>query len=155
MRLHVFTLLSCFTLLTISCNLDNSDYPRRVHFGPEGGIKIVTGDGYNGYLSIEDGSQIIGVFDPYYYYDLTGDTLQEGDVKCIGYVRERNGTTIDTCGLIASKAPWLKLATRKEDSGSTFAIIAQPNKSRKKRKAFIRGMELDLAFDIVVTQSGN
>ena len=120
----VLSLVSAVLLLT-SCEIfDNRGYPFKVNFGSQGGTQKVFGDE--------------GIY-----------TLEIADYNANGTSAQRD--TI-TDSLIVTYE-WLTAKAKMIDFDRSITLIAEPNKTGKKRRFYVRGMVDNYSIDIKVTQS--
>lgn len=123
---NIFGLLP-FLLFLASCNLDNSDYPKKVVFGGSGGTRTIQGDyGYYA-ISIED-----------YNGKVLATEQRQGEEPCDSFVVEYD---------------WL-CVKGEAIHNNQLTITAAPNETGKPRTLYICGMVMDEVFDIKVIQAG-
>lgn len=116
-----------FLLLFVACNLDNSDYPKKVSFGCGGGTQIVHGDNGCYAIQIEDGKGNVKATSHFYGEEPYDSFIVEYD--------------------------WLQVrdAVRNDNQ---LTIMAAPNETGKSRQLYITGMVMDEVFTVKVTQAG-
>lgn len=123
----ILGLLSLLLILT-ACNFDNSDYPKKVSFGGNGGTRTIQGDYGHYAIHIED-----------YNGHVLATEQRNGEEPYDSFVVEYD---------------WLCIKGETMHNNQ-LTITAAPNKTGKSRHLYITGMVQDDIFTIKVIQAGN